>query len=481
MDTDGESSKFMRSIKKKLLVNFVFIIMITVVILEILLTVTVRQNYYNNLEEMMTNQIKTSSEVYSKYFSDSTLQDNVLNNVDTFWKQTSAEVQIVDLNGSVIMDSIGANQGNINYMSDFKNALNGKKGKWIGKVNYDTAKIMAVSYPLRNENKIVGVLRFVTSLREVNKDIRKTAYAFALIGAVVIVICGFVSIVMANFIVEPLDEITKTAEIMAGGNFNVRSTKKYNNEFDKLSDTMNYMAGEILKREQLKNEFMSSVSHELRTPLTSIKGWAVTLNDGEFKDYELLEDGLTIIEKESDRLTEMVEELLDFSKFVSGKMVLKKEKVDVTALVSHLQKEIMPRALRENINFNVQSEADLPTIISDENRLKQLFINIIDNAFNFTQSGGNVNFDVTYKKPYMIFCVKDSGCGIPPEELPRVKEKFYKGKTSKSKNGIGLSICDEIVKLMNGSLNIKSKVGCGTEVIIELPVSGMALQEGDKN
>lgn len=127
MDTDGESSKFMRSIKKKLLINFVFIIMITVVILEILLTVTVRQNYYNNLEEMMTNQIKTSSEVYSKYFSDSTLQDNVLNNVDTFWKQTSAEVQIVDLNGVVIMDSIGVNQGNISHMSDFKNAVNGKK------------------------------------------------------------------------------------------------------------------------------------------------------------------------------------------------------------------------------------------------------------------------------------------------------------------------------------------------------------------
>lgn len=119
----------MKSIKEKLLVDFIFIIMITVVILETLLTVTVRQNYYSNLEEMMTNQIKTSSEIYSKYFSDSTLNDNVLNNVDTFWKQTSAEVQIADLKGNIIMDSIGVNEGNISSMSDFKSALSGRKGK----------------------------------------------------------------------------------------------------------------------------------------------------------------------------------------------------------------------------------------------------------------------------------------------------------------------------------------------------------------
>ena len=474
----------MKSIKEKLLVSFIFIIMITVVILETLLTVTVRKNYYNNLEEMMTNQIKTSSEIYSKYFSDSTLKDNVLNNVDTFWKQTPAEVQIVDLKGNIIMDSIGVPESNISSMNDFKSALAGRKGKWIGKVNYDTAKVMIVSYPLKSQGNVVGVLRFVTSLREVNKDIAKTAYAFALIGVIVILICGFVSVIIANFIVEPLSQITKTAEMMADGNFNVRSTKRYNNEFDKLSDTMNYMAGEILKREQLKNDFMSSVSHELRTPLTSIKGWAITLNDGEFKDYKLLEDGLTIIEKESDRLTEMVEELLDFSKFVSGKIVLKKEKVNIAALVLNLHKEIMPRAIRENINFKVQLEDDIPIIISDENRLKQLFINIIDNAFNFTQSGGNVELSALYENPYVVFCIKDDGCGISKEELPRIKEKFYKGKTSKSKNGIGLSICDEIVKRMNGSLDIKSKVGCGTEVIIKLPsnaADGTALKKGDNN
>lgn len=336
---------------------------------------------------------------------------------------------------------------------------------------------MIVSYPLKSQNNIVGVLRFVTSLREVNRDIAKTAYAFALIGLIVILICGFISVVLANFIVEPLKQITKTAEMMADGNFNVRITKKYNNEFDKLSDTMNYMAGEVLK-EQLKNEFMSSVSHELRTPLTAIKGWAVTLNDGEFKDYKLLEDGLTIIEKESDRLTEMVEELLDFSKFVSGKITLKKENVNIAELVLNIHKEIMPRAIRENINFKIDIGNDIPIIISDENRLKQLFINVIDNAFNFTESNGNVKFSVSYKKPYMVFSIKDDGCGISKEELPRIKEKFYKGKTSKSKNGIGLSVCDEIVRKMNGSLDIKSKVGCGTEVIIKLPSNVAVLAGG---
>lgn len=452
------------------------VIIVTVVILELLLINILKGNYYKNLQENMVNQLRVSTDLYYRYFSEATLSDNVLNNVDTFWKQTNAEVQIIDTKGNLLMDSIGTQDDNVGKKSDVVSALKGSGGRWVGKVPYDNVEVMAISLPLKSNNKTVGVLRFITSLRDINSDLSSMIYIFASIGIMVIAISGILGKFLANSIVGPLKEVTEVAEKMAEGNYNVYSKNKSQDEIGKLSDTLNYMAEEIIKKDQLKNEFISSVSHELRTPLTSIKGWAITLKGCNPEDKEILEDGLNIIEKESDRLTEMVEELLDFSKFVSGKITIKNEPVDVEKLMEYIKTQLTPRAIRDNIHFKVEYDKDIPLFISDGNRLKQVFINLLDNAFKFTKDEGNVTFTAEEKEKCMVFTVTDDGCGIPPKELPRVKEKFYKGKTSKSQNGIGLSICDEIVNLMEGEFKINSEVNNGTEAIVILPI-----QESEKN
>jgi signal transduction histidine kinase len=130
---------------------------------------------------------------------------------------------------------------------------------------------------------------------------------------------------------------------------------------------------------------------------------------------------------------------------------------------------LSPRAEREQINFQVSYSMDFPFIDTDENRLKQVFINLLDNAFKFTPPGGSISLEADYTEDALFFKIKDTGCGIPEEELPKIKEKFYKGKSSKSQNGIGLSICDEIIRLMQGTLEIKSGTEQGTEVLIRLP------------
>lgn len=459
----------MNSIKKRLVFNFMLVIIITVVILEVFLINTVKNNYYENLEDNLVSQIKVSSDLYLKYFSDTSLHDNVLNNVDTFWKQASAQVEIIDINGRVLMDSIGVIPYDASNVADVGKALKGQMGKWIGRVDYDNEMVMAVSYPLKSNDKIVGALRFIASLREVNRDIRRISLIFVIVGIFVVFISGIVSLFLANSIVSPLKDITFAAEQMAQGNFKARSKKSFDDETGKLSDTLNYMAEEILKKDELKNDFISSVSHELRTPLTSIKGWAVTLREGH-DDEQMLMDGLNIIEKESDRLSGMVDELLDFSKFASGKITLHKTEVDLNELMEHFKIQLSPRAARDGINFEVSYSKNLPHLISDENRLKQVFINLLDNAFRFTLQGGSVYFDARSDNDNVIFTVRDTGCGISEEELPKVKEKFYKGKSSKSKNGIGLSISDEIIKLMYGKLDIESKLNIGTKVTVTLPV-----------
>jgi len=457
----------MKGIRARLTANFMVIIIITVTIIEVLLIYTVRQNYYGSLEGSLTNQIKISADLYAKYFSDTSLQENVLYNVDAFWNQSNAEVEIIAKDGSIVMDSLGVIPSKNVAINDIKDALNGETGKWIGRLNGQ--KVMTVAYPLKANNEIVGALRFITSLSAVDDDIQSTAYIFISIGLAVILIAGLISVFLANTIILPLQEVTEVAQEMAAGNFQARSKKTHEDEIGKLSDTLNYMADEIVKKEQLKNDFISSISHELRTPLTSIMGWAITLQNEKFQHQEMLADGLGIIAKESERLTLMVEELLDFSKFVSGRVKLQKAEINMTSLMEHIQKQLTPRAVRETIDFTVHYPEDLENFCTDANRLKQLFINVLDNAFNFTTAGGRVSFNVEMQNEKFIFAIIDTGCGIAVDELTMVKEKFYKGKSSRSKNGIGLSICEEIVNQMGGKLEIISELNQGTTVLITLP------------
>lgn len=460
----------MKSIRTRLVGNFMLIIMITVAILEIILINGVKQYYYNNVEDIVSDQIKFSSEFYSRYFASSSLEDNIIDNVDVFWQQTSAQVQILDLKGNVLMDSIGVSDVLNLQTADVKKALQGQRGKWVGYVDYDTSSVLAIAYPLKSGDNVIGVLRFITSLRETNDTIKSISIIFIWIGVLVVFISGLVSIFLANSIVKPLREVTSTAEKMASGQLKVRGEKRYDDEIGKLSDTLNYMAGEILKRDQLKNEFISSVSHELRTPLTSIKGWAVTLVSGDLKDRAMLKDGLDIIEKESDRLTRMVEELLDFSKFVSGKISLNKEEVDIREVLEHIERQLSPRADWGKVKLTLEFSGELPFIVGDKNRIKQVFINILDNALKFTPEGGNIKISGARDDEKVKVTVEDTGCGISREDLPYIKEKFYRGKSSKSKNGLGLSICDEIVRLHGGSLEIESEQGLGTRVFVYFPV-----------
>ncbi len=455
----------MKGIRLRLTASFMLVIICTVVILEIFLIYIVKQNYYNSLEGSLCNQTRICADMYSTYYGDTSLQDNVLYNVDTFWNQSNAEVQIADQDGNIIMDS----QGIISTAdgSDIKEALEGQTGTGIGYINGQ--KVMTVASPLKSGPEIVGALRFVASLSAVDQDILKTEKIFILIGLLVILVVGSVSVFLANTIVVPLQEITSVAQRMAKGNYHIKSKKNRDDEIGKLSDTLNHLADEILKREQLKNDFISSVSHELRTPLTSIKGWAITLQSENFQQKKMLNDGLSIIAKESDRLTRMVEDLLDVSKFVSAKIELNLEEVNLINLCEHLRKQLTPRAMRENIEFTVDYPENLPNIYADVNRLKQLFINVLDNAFNFNHPGGYVNFKAELENEIFKFTISDSGCGISAEELPMVKEKFYKGKTTHSKNGIGLSICEEIVILLKGQLKIMSEPNVGTDVVIILP------------
>ncbi|OBR93743.1 MULTISPECIES: ATP-binding protein [Clostridium] len=460
----------LNGIKERMIGSYLFIIIFTVVIIESFLIFSISRYYYKNMENMVSNQIKVSVDFYNSYLASSSLKKNISDNADIFWKNTSAEVQVIDVSGRMLMDSIGNFIPGKVKGEDIKNALNGDLGISIETDKKTSEKVLYVSKALKSNGKVEGVLRFATSLSEVDTIIKKISFMLIFIGIAVIVMAGIVSVFISNSITRPVREVTAMARKMASGRFNERIEKKRDDEIGELFDALNFMADEILKNEKLKNEFVASVSHELRTPLTSIKGWASTMRTGDFSDREELQTGLEIIENESDRLTKMVEELLDFSKFISGKITLKKDYVDIKSTIEYIKKQFSLRAWRQNINFSVKVQDNMPLVLLDENRIKQVLNNLLDNAFKFTQEGGKVTLKAFMRDENLIVIVGDTGIGIPEDELPKVTEKFFKGKSDKCSNGIGLSICKEIVLLHGGKIEITSELVKGTEITLTIPV-----------
>ncbi len=466
------------SIKNKIMYSFVFLTSITAIILVIFSIYATKFYYYSTMEGILNNEIRYSTNLYSSYMADYELDEVIAEDKNQFYRQTDCQVQILDNNQIVVFDSIASpNLGKKIETSDVVNAVNGQNGSYTGKVSYSDSNIISVSVPLESRGKQVGVLRYISSLKEVDRAIRVKSVSFALFGFLVILFSILLSKILTKSIVRPINSLAKTAEKMAKGNMEVRAKENNTDEIGRLGMTLNLLTDNINKKEQLKNEFISSVSHELRTPLTSIKGWAQTLKY-DLSDLETTTMGIDIIDSECDRLTTMVEELLDFSRFTSGRISIVKRKQNLIELAEHIKNQLLPKVRSKGIDLILNYESPELIATFDEDRIKQVFINILDNAIKFTPEKGTIIINIEKIEKFAKVSIIDTGIGISFEEIELVTGKFYKGSNSNSHVGLGLSICEEIVKLHKGELMIKSKIDEGTTVSFTLPLGD---DENEKN
>ncbi|MFZ2258452.1 MAG: HAMP domain-containing sensor histidine kinase [Clostridiaceae bacterium] len=428
----------------------------------------VRAYFYTNFYNTMKGQLTYSSEYYEHNISTAgTLIENLYEDQDSWWVNASARVQIYDTDATLLLDS----QAKLEPESDLfdvKAALTGITEYQIFKVIDTNEHVMSVSVPLISTGSVVGVLRHISSLNQVDQNLGNITILFFIIAGLITAAASVLGVLVSRRMVHPITELTETARQMAKGKYNVISPVLSNDEIGTLARTFNYMTSEIAKKDELKNEFISSISHELRTPLTAIKGWAITLNDPA-TDRELLKTGLDIIEKESDRLKNMVDELLDFSKFSSGKIELIVGLIDPLDLKQFIGSFMDSRLKRDIRNFTMTVDDECEPFLGDENRIKQILINLVDNAIKFTEINDTIKVAITQNERDTILTVQDTGMGIAADEIPKVTEKFYKGRHSKASSGIGLSIVNEIAQMHKGSLTIESELGRGTTMRVSLP------------
>ena len=429
-------------------------------------------NYYESaLVGAMLNQAKYNQVLYSNYLSRYDLSEIVIGDKNSFYRNNVSQVQILDNSSNVLFDSLGSSKIGTKIKST--DVINANKGEYSYQkiINKKTGEeVIALSYPLSDNQKQIGIIRLISSTAKVKENVNNQMIIFLFFGFTIFLFALVVSFYASKRWIVPIKNLTKVGEKLAQGDFKVKASEDGKNEISELGQTLNYMSENIVRREDMKNEFISSVSHELRTPLTSIKGWAITLQAKEIqKNEDMLNQGLTIIENEGERLSLMVEDLLNFSRLSSTSFQYEKEDLNIVEIAKEVYQQLYPRSLNEKINFDFKTAYEEIIVNCDKNRMKEVFINIIDNAMKFTPKDGHIDIFISKEDENVNIEVKDDGEGIKEDEISFVSSKFFKGSSSKSQTGLGLSICEEIVKAHDGKLVIKSKYTVGTSVIVVLP------------
>lgn len=464
-----------KGITKRWLINTFGVVLAIIILLVVCLSVAVHSLCYSTVENALTGRCEELKTVFPEYLSPSTTDfiDTATAYVSGFGYKDEMEIQVINSSGRVVQTSTGFTVGDATNMPDYRDALNSVTGigKFSGKLS-SGEKVMAVTRVIKNDQgDILGAVRYVSSLR--NADFRIFIYTLiaSVIGLIIITVVALSGNYFIRSIVKPVRAMGETAQRIAQGDFSAKIDKMYDDEIGDLCDSINDMAAELDTNEKLKNDFISRVSHELRTPLTAIKGWAETMQYG-VPDRITLEKGMSVIVKESSRLTSLVEELLDFSKLQSGRLTMQMERMDILAEIDEAVYMLRERAISENKHLLYDDPEEMPIIYGDHNRLKQVFLNIIDNALKYTPEGGMIGVQVyrDYKENTIKVVVADNGCGINPEDLPKVKDKFFKANQKINGSGIGLAVADEIIRMHKGSLDIESSPEVGTTVTITLPI-----------
>ena len=340
----------------------------------------VMANYYYN---MMLDGLKTRAAHASDYFISNTMNSygefyrSANSFVTEFAERDLMELQFIGSTGKLIVSSYGLTSGMVPGTPDVSGVFQSRQIESFRGVDPNTGEhVMSVCAPLLLNDQVVGAMRYVTSMSAVQREILLTVGVAAGLLLIVAAMVFVSSMVFINNVVEPVAEVTETAKRIAGGSYGTQMENHYQDEIGQLIDAINDMSSQISKSERIKSEFISSVSHELRTPLTAINGWGETLLGD--TDPQQLRRGVDIILKEAHRLTNMVEELLDFSKMEDGRFTLRIEQADVQAEFEDTIYTYMELFKQEGITLHYDSwEEIIPTLPADPERLKQVFCNVL--------------------------------------------------------------------------------------------------------
>ncbi len=469
-----------KKVTRRWLFNGLGAVVVLLIVIEFAAAFLVRSYYYQQAQNSLYTRAVSLSDMLSLYVDDADFdfQKSAKTYMEDFTERNKMEFQVLDATGKILASSTGFSPQSdvpLDYQAAVTNAGTEPKsawGVWNGKNTVGQNVLAVTMLVTKSDDTVCGAIRYVVALDNIDKQVSLITSAMITLGIALLFFIVLVSAYFVNSILRPLGEIGEAANKIAQGEYSHRVTKQYDDEIGELCDTINDMAAQIEFSGKLQNDFISSISHELRTPLTAIKGWSETLKDGGMDDPQLLNRGLDVIGSETERLTGIVEELLDFSRMQKVKPSDTNTMIDVYVEVQEAVFLLNDRAKKQGITLTCTEQETLPAILGNGDRLRQVFVNIIDNAVKYTKAGGSVHVDAAPITGGVQIVVSDNGIGISEEDLPFVTERFYRAANTQPGSGIGLAVAKDIVTAHGGTLLIESELDKGTVVTVTLPIKG---------
>ncbi len=483
----NKEKKIIKGITKRWATNTLLITALILLVLVVSAMLFVVQYYRGFVESYVSDYAnETVTTFFTPYVEadETVFQQKAKEYIDSFPDKSKMEVQVINREGVVIATTSGfGTNETINDMEDVLEARNDSLGicKWFGfNKNGEHIFSVAMTLPQMSSGQFSGAVRFVTSMNNIDRQIVAMSVILLAVYFLALFFVALSGIFFVQTIVSPVQKINSTAKLIAEGNYDVRieTDGKEDDEITELALSINSMINEISVTDKMKNDFISTVSHELRTPLTAIKGWGEMLKELDGEDREISRRGTEVIINESERLSKLVEELLDFSRMQNGNMTLRLEKIDVLAELDEAVFVFKERSKRDSIDIKYNTPEIPAPMMGDPNRIKQIFVNLLDNAFKYNKQGGLVDVSAVVDEGVLTINISDTGCGISAEDLPNVKKKFYKANLQVRGSGIGLAVVDEIIRLHNGIFEINSIVDVGTTATIIFPIEKVQREAG---
>lgn len=412
--------------------------------------------------------------------------------VDILSKIMDVNVMIIDKN-NIIQLSHGLGQNIRNLLldtddsmhspltkSDIEKLLNGETVIHQGSNEYLKMDVLSAAIPLKDTNSVIGAVIIHAPLEPLAAEwaIFKTITIYAGVGG--IILATILSLIFSKKVSKPLLDMSKIAFSMSSGDFSRRIDSSSNDEVSLLANSLNNLSTQLQEKlvqlerlDSTRREFVSNLSHEMKTPLSIIQAFTEALQDDLAVDKDEKEQYLHNISEEVERLKRLVVEVLDLKKMEEGCDDFQKEYVDLREIAESIRSKFYTFAEEKRIDLLFTIDKRTQPVVCNRDRIKQVFINLIDNALRHTPGGGQVYVTISARVNSVQIEVRDTGAGIYPDDLPMIWERFYKADKSRTRvaggTGLGLAITKKIIEAHGGCIEVQSKLSEGTTFTIILP------------
>ena len=338
------------------------------------------------------------------------------------------------------------------------------------KQNRTGSSVLLVGFPVVRDNILTAAVIMSTPMASLKATVETLKEQFVIISLILIAVSAILAYIFSKYFTKPILEINSAAKTMAEGNLSIRVPVNTKDELGMLSATINHLSAQLQKIEQLRKELIANVSHEFKTPLSLIKGYAETMRDVNNLSDEKKGKQLNIIIEESDRLNNMINDILDLSQMESDYIKLDRSNFSIIDVIEAVRNRLTFYTENKNLNIEVSYEADY-SVLADERRIEQVIYNLVNNAIDHSEAKSSIFIRILEQEAAIRVEVEDQGEGISQEEMPYIWDRFYKARESSSKNkgsGLGQAIVKSILEAHKANFGVESAIGKGSKFWFEI-------------